>query len=203
MNVFADQLLKFILKKGSFLFLFIILSFQVYGQTKTNLELFFQLADSAANNLQMNLKDEKNFQIDFVLGKDYQVFQNSILSHFPNKEIKDETGKILVHFALTDVKVEYSELERKGLFGSLWIIRTLHFSGNYSINSGTSLVKDFSYTAKDELHYEDVASVENSSFPFTQGKIPVEPFFSSLLEPAIALGSAAAAVYIFFTARSK
>ncbi len=203
MNDFADQLLKLILKRGSFLFLSIILSFQVYGQTKTNLELFFQLADSAANNLTLNLKEEKNFQIDFVLGKDYQVFQNSILSHFPNKEIKDETGKILVHFALTDVKVEYSEPERKGLFGSLWIKRTLHFSGNYSIISNTSEVKDFSYTASDELPYEDVASVENSSFPFTQGKIPAEPFFSSLLEPAIALGSAAAAVYIFFSARSK
>ncbi|MCK9212597.1 MAG: hypothetical protein M0P61_17335 [Ignavibacteriaceae bacterium] len=203
MNDFVDHLLKFILKRGSFLFLSISLSFQVYGQTKTNLELFFQLADSAANNLTLNLKEEKNFQIDFVLGKDYQVFQNSILSHFPNKEIKDEEGKILVHFALTDVKVEYSEPERKGLFGSLWIKRTLHISGNYSIISNTNEVKNFSYTANDELPYEDIASVENSSFPFTQGKIPAEPFFSSLLEPAIALGSAATAVYIFFTARSK
>lgn len=203
MNDFVNHLLKFIFKRGSFLSLFIVLSLQVYGQTKTNLELFFQLADSAANNLLINLNGEKDFKIDFVLGKDYQVFQNSILSHFPNNGIKDEAGKILIHFALTDIKVEYSEPERKSLFGSLWIKRTLHFSGNYSINSGTSLVKDFSYTANDELPYENVTSVENSSFPFTQGKIPVEPFFSSLLEPAIALGSAAAAVYIFFTARSK
>jgi hypothetical protein len=179
------------------------MSLQVFGQTKTNLELFFQLADSAANNLQQNLHNEKDFKIDFVLGKDYQVFQNSILANFENKEINNESGKILIHFALAEVKVEYSEPERKGLFGSLWVTRNLRFSGNYSINSTTSVVKDFLYTVNDEIPFEDITSFENSSFPFTQGKIPAEPLFSSLLEPAIALGSAAAAVYIFFTARSK
>jgi len=179
------------------------MSLQVSGQAKTNLELFFQLADSAANNLQQNLHNEKDFKIDFVLGKDYQVFQNSILAHFVNKEINNESGKIIIHFAITEVKVEYSEPERKGLFGSLWVTRNLRFSGNYSINSTTCVVKDFLYTVNDEIPYEDITSMENSSFPFTQGKIPAEPLFSSLLEPAIALGSAAAAVYIFFTARSK
>ena len=191
------------MKRGSFLTLFIVLSLQVYGQTITNLELFFQLADSAANNLLINLNDEKDFKIDFVLGKDYQVFQNSILAHFSNKEINKELRKVLVHLEISQAKVDYSEPERKGLFGSLWVKRTLRLSGSYSINFNAILVKDFSYTTNDELLYEDIASVENSSFPFTQGKIPDEPFFSSLLEPAIALCSAAAAVYIFFTARSK
>jgi len=189
--------------KRSFLFLFVVLSLQIFGQTKTNLSLFFQLADSAATNLQQNLQNVNEYKIDFALGKDYAVFQNLILAHFQNKEINNEAGKILVHFALADVSVMYSEPERKGLFGSLWVTRTLRFSGNYSINTTTVVVKDFSYVVNDEIPFEDIASIENSSFPFTQGKIPVEPFFSSLLEPAIALGSAAAAVYIFFTARSK
>lgn len=197
------QLLKFVVKKGSYLFLFITLSLQSFGQTKTNLEIFFQLADSATNNLQQNLQDQKEYKIDLVLGKDYQVFQNSILSHFTGKEINDESGKPIIHFAITEVNVVYGEPERKGLFSSLWVARNLRFAGNYSINSATSEVKDYLYTSSDEIPFEDITSVENESFPFTQGKIPTEPFFSSLLEPAIALGSAAAAVYIFFTARSK
>ncbi|MDP3682613.1 MAG: hypothetical protein Q8S01_01655 [Ignavibacteria bacterium] len=194
-----NDFVKFVIKSGCFLSLFVLLSFPVYGQTKTNLELFFQLADSAANNLQLNLLDENNFQIDFVLGKDYQVFQNSILSHFQKKE----SGKTRIQFVVKEAKVEYSEPERKSLFGSFVVKRNLKLSGNYSIISESTEVKDFSYECSDEILYEDIGMVENSSFPFTQGKIPAEPFFSSLLEPTIALGSAAAAVYIFFTARSK
>ena len=199
MSTFA----QFVIKRGSRLLLFLLFSLSVNAQTKTNLELFFQLADSAANGLIQNLDSERDVKIDFVLGKDYQVFQNSLLSHFQNKEMNNESGKILVQFVLTDIKVVYEEPERKGLFGSFYIKRNLQFSGNYSIISATNRVKDFSYAINNEIPYDDIETVENSSFPFTQGKIPAEPFFSSLLEPAIALGSAATAVYIFFSARSK
>lgn len=198
-----DHLIKLIGKRGSFFPLFLFLTLSVNGQTKTNLELFFQLADSSANELADVIGNDKNVQIDFVLGKDYQVFQNSILSRFQNKEIYKESGKIQVQFVLTEVKVEYDEPERKGLFGSFFVKRNMKFSGNYSIISESTMVKDFSYTINDDIPYENIETVENSSFPFTKGKIPAEPFFSSLLEPAIALGSAAAAVYIFFSARSK
>ncbi|MDP3150775.1 MAG: hypothetical protein Q8N83_16785 [Ignavibacteria bacterium] len=191
------------LKRGSFLFLFSLLSLSVFGQSKTNLELFFQLADSSANELTHVIGNERNVQIDFVLGKEYQVFQNSILAHFPNKEGNTDGEKKSVHFTVTEAKVDYGEPERKHLFGSFVVKRSLSFSGNYSIVSATIVVKDFHFSISNEIPYEDIAIVENSSFPFTQGKIPVEPFFSSLLEPAIALGSAAAAVYIFFSARSK
>ncbi|PIP76928.1 MAG: hypothetical protein COZ80_06820 [Ignavibacteria bacterium CG_4_8_14_3_um_filter_37_9] len=198
-----NNFVQFVMKRGSFLLLFLFLSLSARGQTKTNLELFFQLADSAASGLAQNLINGKNVQIDFVLGKDYQVFQNTLLAHFQDKDIKDRAGKVSVRFAVTDVRIDYGEPERKSLFGPFIVKRTLHFSGNYSIISATSEVKDFSYSLNNEFPYEGIPSVENSSFPFTQGKIPKEPFFSSLLEPAIALGSAAAAVYIFFTARSK
>jgi len=191
------------LKRGSLLPLFIFFTVQVYGQTKTNLDLFFQLADSAATDLQLHLKDEKNIQIDFVLGKDYQVFQNSILSHFPLNELPNESQKTTVHFTVTEANVVYGEPERSGLFGSFRIERQINFAGNYSIVSNSREVRNFSYSVSNELPYDELSTVENSSFPFTEGKIPAEPFFSSLLEPVIALGSAAAAVYIFFTARSK
>jgi len=194
---------KFVVQSGSFLALFSLLSLPIFGQTKTNLELFFQLADSAANKLALDINDQKNISIDFVLGKDYQVFQNSILSHFQDKVTKNETGKTSVQFAVTEAVVNYGEPERKSLFGAFWVNRTLHLEGNYSIISSSSEVKNFSYSVNDEIPFEGLTMVENSSFPFTQGKIPDEPFFSSLLEPAIAVSSAAAAVYIFFTARSK
>lgn len=194
-----NQLKKLFGKSGKFLPLFLFFTFSLNGQTKTNLDLFLQLADSATIGLIQNLGNEKNVKIDFVLGNDYQVFQNSILSHFQNKELV----KTRVRFVVKEVKVEYSEPERKNLFGGFVVKRILFFSGNYSIISESTTVKNFSYTLNDEIPYENIEAVENSSFPFTLGKIPEEPFFSSLLEPTIALGSAAAAVYIFFSARSK
>jgi len=41
------------------------------------------------------------------------------------------------------------------------------------------------------------------SLPFTRAELPPEPFFSGLLEPAVAIGSAAVAIYLLFAVRSK
>jgi hypothetical protein len=48
-----------------------------------------------------------------------------------------------------------------------------------------------------------VKSLENQALPFTKGEVPPEPLFSSLLEPAVALGTAAVVIYLFFSIRSK
>lgn len=124
-----NNFVQFVMKRGSFLLLFLFLSLSARGQTKTNLELFFQLADSAASGLAQNLINGKNVQIDFVLGKDYQVFQNTLLAHFQDKDIKDRAGKVSVRFAVTDVRIDYGEPERKSLFGPFIVKRTLHFFG--------------------------------------------------------------------------
>ena len=75
-------------------------------------------------------------------------------------------------------------------------------SGNYFI-SNQSQVKDFKITAIDTINVENVEYVENRSYPFTRGDLPTEPFFSSILEPVIAIGAAAVVIVLFFSVRSK
>ena len=78
----------------------------------------------------------------------------------------------------------------------------MELSGNYFI-SNQSQVKDFKLTVVDTVNVENVQELENRSYPFTQGELPPEPFFSSLLEPIVAIGAAATVIILFFSVRSK
>jgi hypothetical protein len=85
--------------------------------------------------------------------------------------------------------------------------RKISLKGNFFITaSGTSdanYSSEFIYYQLDSINVDDIKNFENSSFKFTQGTIPPEPFFTGLFEPVFALGTAAAAVILFFTVRSK
>jgi hypothetical protein len=48
----------------------------------------------------------------------------------------------------------------------------------------------------------DVESLENSGIPATHGVIPKEGLFSTFLEPLVAIGAMAVAVYLLFHVRS-
>ena len=79
--------------------------------------------------------------------------------------------------------------------------REISLKGNY-FYSGSGK-KDFSYSSNDTVKVDDIKNLENVSFKFTNGTLPPEPFFTGLFEPVVALGTAAAAVILFFTVRSK
>ena len=74
--------------------------------------------------------------------------------------------------------------------------------GNYYISTNQQ-VKDFNLSTKDTINVEDVEIIEDRSYPFTQGELPAEPFFSSILEPVVAISAAAVTVILFFSVRSK
>ena len=109
---------------------------------------------------------------------------------------------VRVNFVLDNALVEYSEPEKNGIFGEFLTERKIELSGNYFI-SGKSQINDFNLVEKDTINVEDVEKIENRSYPFTQGELPPEPFFSSLLEPIVAISAAAVTVILFFTVRSK
>jgi hypothetical protein len=98
--------------------------------------------------------------------------------------------------------VRYTEPEKDGIFGDFFTERTIELSGNFFV-SNQSQVKDFTIAVKDTINVEDVEKVENRSYPFTRGELPPEPFFSSLLEPIVAVGAAAVIIILFFSVRSQ
>ena len=92
---------------------------------------------------------------------------------------------------------------KDGWFGSHYVQRFETIYGNYLQSSSESMKKEFKITQLDTVKVEEIKNLENESFPFTKGTIPSEPFLSGFAEPIIAIGTAAAAVVLFFTIRSK
>lgn len=193
-------------------FLFVLLLFQtaVYSQTisNSNLDQFYTLIDTATNQLIKDLVDTKKVNLELNFGVDYSVFANKVRGNLLRSGVQligdnsEEQNFVRVNFVVDKSFVGYSEPEKDGILDDFFTQRTLELSGNYFI-SNQSQVKDFKLTVVDTINVENVEEVENRSYPFTQGELPPEPFFSSLLEPIVAIGAAAVVVILFFSVRSK
>ena len=200
--------MKRITIKNILLILFLV-STCVLSQTRDNLEIFYSLVDSSGENLMKNLPESgKDINLNMHLGKSYSLFENHLMEIFDNAgfdiNIKDSAREnTYVNYVLDKAKVNYGEMFRSGFFGSYLLPRKLEISGNYSIKNNSFIYKEFHYSYFDTVRVDNVKTLENSSYTFTQGSVPPEPFFSSLFEPLIAVGTAAIAVFLFFTIRSK
>lgn len=196
--------------KKSLRFLFFLIPFSVMAQPQSpsNLEVFYSLVDSASDMLIKDLGDAKKVNLELNFGIDYSVFANQVRGKLLRNGVQLVSNKnegenfIRVNLVLDNSFVGYSEPEKDGLFGDFYTERTVRISGNYFI-SKNSEVKEFSFTGKDRVLADEVDELENRSYPFTQGDLPAEPFFSTLWEPIAAIGAAAVTVILFFTVRSK
>lgn len=190
------------------LFLILILQSASFSQTISNLDRFYILIDSASNILIKDLGNIKKINLELNFGVDYSVFANKVRGNLLRSGIQlvsdnsDEQNFVRVNFVVDNSFVGYSEPEKDGIFGDFFIQRTLELSGNYFISNYTK-INDFKLFAVDTINVEEVGNVENRSYPFTQGELPPEPFFSSLLEPFVAIGAAATVIILFFSVRSK
>lgn len=193
----------------SFILIFFFGHSHVFCQTRDNLEIFYTLVDSSGENIINNLSGSgKNLNLNLNLGKSYSLFANHLMSIFYKSGYKINSqdasgGKININYVLDQAKVSYGDIFRNGLFGSYFLPRKIKISGNYSIKNNSFIYKEFHYNFLDTVKVDSIKVLENSSYLFTQGDVPPEPFFSSLFEPLIAIGTAAIAVYLFFTIRSK
>ncbi len=196
--------------KKSLRFLFVLLLFKTsaYPQAISNLDKFYTLIDSASSLLIKDLGDAKKVNLELNFGIDYSVFANQVRGKLLRNGVQlvgdnsDEQNFVRVNFVVDNSFVEYSEAEKDGIFGDFFTERTINLSGNYFI-SNNSQVKDFKLTSVDTINVEEVEYVENRSYPFTLGDLPPEPFFSSLLEPIVAIGAAATVIILFFSVRSQ
>jgi hypothetical protein len=190
------------------LFLLIILlsTVSVHSQSKTNLEIFFSQIDSAGKEIFSNISDKNTpVKINFLSGSEYSILENRLTSSLIKSGLKissDENGSLKLNFVITEASVKYNDSFRDGLFGDIFVERTVVLNGNFLIPE-KNLSKDFSYSSMDTIKYEQLNEIENRAYPFTQNNHPTEPFLSSLIEPIIAVGAAATAVILFFTIRSK
>jgi hypothetical protein len=201
----------------------------LFCQTKSNLEIFYTLIDSSTENLIQNIPaGEKKIKIILNTGNEYSVFNNRVSEsinnnginvvkssytnpNLPAEQVGPPTPKGAseqpqipeVNYTLEGTKTNYGEYFQNRLFGDFYTQREITLSGNYLLFLPVMSVHHFSYTFRDTINVDEIKNVENVSFPFTQGKQPAEPFFSSVYEPIIGIGAAALTVILFFTVRSK
>jgi len=209
-------MLKYFSNKKPFYFLknvllvLILISGIIFPQTKTNLEVLYSLNDSLVNKISKDIpKNNDKIILTLNLGDSYSIFSNHIKNVFINngKEIftspKEELDLHEINIALEEAGVQYDELNRDGWFGDYYVPRTLLIKGHYLNSESNNGLQQFFITAIDTVKVEELESLENNSFPFTKGNIPAEPFLSSVWEPVIAIGVAAAAIFLLFSVRSK
>jgi len=206
------MLSKNLIKKNlvliEFFLIFFQFTFNIFAQSRDNLQIFYTLIDSSGENIINSLPAlNKDINLNLNLGESYALFKNQLSSIFYKHGInlKEDSGRelISVNYVLDNAKVNYGEIFRDGIFGSYLLPRKIEISGNYSIKNNNFNYKEFSYKYLDTVKVYKVKALENLSYPFTQGQVPAEPFFSSLFEPLVAIGTAAIAVFLFFTIRSK
>ncbi|MCB0750034.1 MAG: hypothetical protein KDC52_01025 [Ignavibacteriae bacterium] len=181
----------------------------VSAQTKTNLEVVDSLIGLSINKISNSVLDKSNeFALNFNSPEDYKIFNNSIVdklqkSGFNLSEEKNRSE--ILNYSIENIAVDYSDMFRDGIFGEYLIQRNINLNGSYFVISSGNLgnVNNYEYTFKDTVALNAVNSLQNIAYSFTSPEIPDEPFFSSLVEPTIAVGTAAIAVYLFFNIRSK
>ncbi len=181
-----------------------------FSQSLTNLEVLYTLSDSLTSRIVSEIpKGEEGIQLKLNLGDAYSIFANQIRSGFTENGIKifsSDTNDISlpeINIVMDNAGVEYGDLDRSGWFGDYYSPRTVFISGNYFTSNSANPLSDYVISVTDTIRVKDISTLENVSFAFTRGKIPTEPLFSSIWEPVIAIGIAAAAVILFFSIRSQ
>jgi hypothetical protein len=200
-------MLKYLLKLQTHLF-YLILLFTVvsssYPQTKTNLEIFYSLADSSINQFIASCNPSSTTKVQLKNGLSFSIFDNEILGKLKSAGIESLDRKDSVpvfSYSIEDAMTQYTDIYRDGFLGPYMVNRVIHLSGNY-FYSGTGK-KEFNFHYSDTIKVDDIKELENTSYSFTKGALPTEPFFTGLFEPVVALATTAAAVVLFFTVRSR
>ncbi|MGA8264090.1 MAG: hypothetical protein WB779_06595 [Ignavibacteriaceae bacterium] len=179
------------------------------AQTKTNLQVFYNLVDSSVAKINQKITTP-DLKINFTTGNYFDVFQNQVISDFLklgktvlSDSANNNSDVTRVNYTIDNANIKYGEMERDGFFGDFIMPRKIELSGSYSLSNNIIKAEKFNFTYKDTVAVDKVKVIEYPFYPFTHGEVPSEPFFSSLFEPVVAISSAALAVILFFTIRSK
>jgi hypothetical protein len=206
--------LYFIIKMKShsffkFLTLIICGIIPLFSQTKTNLDVFKVLVDSSISEALVNISDSpKDIFLDIKLAPAHSIFENQIFESVKAQKNNISTTSnslenISLSYSIENAVVNYGEVFRDGFLGDHFTARKIFLSGSYRFQDKEMKVKDFYFQSIDTVKFDEIQTLENSSYPFTKGEIPSEPFLSNLFEPLVAVGTAAVVIALFFTVRSK
>jgi len=180
------------------------------AQVKSNLEIISRLIDSSAVKIiRENNQIKAGFYLKNNLPQNYNSLNNQVYAGFINNKIQvfnnPDNSYSELNYTITSIMVNYSDLFKDSFLGGYKLTREIVYNGNYTCAASGKIIsaQDFSFTSKDTIDYEMINNIESPGLNYTRGNKPEEPMFSSLLEPAIAVCTAAVVIYLFFTVRTK
>jgi hypothetical protein len=183
----------------------------IYSQTEpnSNLEVINSLIKNSMKEITSGLPFEDiTYSFNYKSPPEFNFLETqSKVSFSKLVSMTDQKDKAMYNlvYSISDVTTEYSDSYKDGLFGSYYVNRNISIRGSFIIDTKGATVKadPFSKSYSDTIAYDSIQKFESMTLPFTRGKKPDEPFFASLLEPAIAVGSIAVTIILFFTVRSN
>lgn len=193
---------------SSLIFIFVISSI-CYSQTRSNLEIIHRLIDRSAESISNQIADSNiSYSVFFNSVDEYTYLENRLiaqLSTIRSINIDSLINSSMIRYNLDYAGIQYSDTFKDGLFGGFKLTRTTEIKGNFQIvnDNSISYSEIIEYSAVDTIYYDDIDFVEQPGLPFTQAKLPPEPFLPSLVEPIIAISAVVITVILFFTVRTK
>jgi len=187
----------------------ILFCISLQAQTKTNLDVFKTLVDSSVAEALVDLShSQKDIHVDLKLGSAYFIFEDQIYRSIQSRKknissASNSSENVGLSYSIENAAVNYGEVFRNSFFGDHFVERKIFISGSYRFQDDEIKIKDFYSKNIDTVRFDEIQTLENSSYPFTKGEIPSEPFLSNLFEPLVAITTAAVVIALFFTVRSK
>lgn len=184
-------------------------------KSAANLDKLYMLVDSSAVKVFSAVRGNTGEASLLNISRgDYIIFTNRLVKDLTDMGIglkiqAAETGTdssgISILYAIDHAGVNYTETFRDGWFGALKVKRRSELGGSFTVtdNARVRYSDKFYFCSADTVLYENLSGLESRQYGFTQSAYPPEPVFENLIEPVIAVGAAAAAVYLFFAIRSK
>lgn len=197
------------MKKSLIIFLAFVFFTPIIAQTKTNLEKVYQLIDNSVSNIVSHAKSDTEITLS-IIGPSYinllkpKIFESFSKNGFIIKN--DNTGNSSeVTYSLSQTNIEYGDVEKDGLFGSLFCERNVSLKGilTLALKDGSVKSSELNEISKDTIKVDEIKNLEDSGFPFTQGTKPEVSFFDNLLEPILVVATLVTTVILLFTIRGK
>jgi len=190
-------------------FFLVLFSVSLYAQSVSNMERFYSLIEKSVHEtVPVKAQKESRVYVEFTSPADAAILKNSVIEKtgkYTKAVAQKEGADFILTFAVEEAKVKYGECFTKSFLGRNFVEREVYlrgFTGLSRPNDNISAAR-FEHSIKDTVEFAGMKELGNPSYPFTSPQIPSEPFFSSILEPVIAIGAAVTTVYLLFTVRSK
>lgn len=190
-------------------FLFIVLNFNLYAQAQNNLDLINSLIENSIEKADSLLGGKQTINLLVTTAQPLEILKPTVLQAF-NKygyvlKTSDADSGISVNYNLISANVEYKNSFSDGFFGDISLERQITVTGSFTIIKLNHVIQPigFSETRTDTVKLDEISNLEDRSIPFTQGKIPSQPFLSTFWEPILVVGTLITTIILLFTIRSK